>query len=50
MLSVLPGEKRLPFWLILCKDLSLGVVADVPNLSETSNIELFRAKLRHSDG
>jgi hypothetical protein len=45
--SVREEDGRIPFWLILHEHLSLGVVADVTDVDETSNVELGRAELRH---
>lgn len=43
-------QRRMPFWLILRVHLPLGVVADIANLGETSNVQLGRAELRHAGG
>ena len=39
-----------PLRLVLLKDLALGVVADVHDVDETSQIELFGSELRHGCG
>lgn len=37
----------IPFWLIFHVDLALGVVANIADIREASNIELCCAELRH---
>ena len=37
----------IPFWLIFHVDLALGVVANIADLREASDVEFCRAKLRH---
>lgn len=42
--------ERIPFRLVLSKDLALCVVANVADLDEASDIELGGAELRHNGG
>jgi len=36
-----------PLWLILCEDLSLGVIAQDLDVDEASQVKLLRPKHRH---
>lgn len=38
-----------PLWLMLFKDLSLGVVADDPDVDEAAQVELLGSEHRHLD-
>ena len=42
------SSEGLPFGLILLKNFPLGVIANVLNVNETAQVELFRSKLRHA--
>ena len=45
-----PGEMRVPLRLVLHVHLPLGVVANVADLREASDVELLCAELRHVGG
>lgn len=47
---IFPDGAFVPLGLVLCEDLSLGVVTDDPDVNESSQVELLGSEHRHRDG